>query len=170
MARLRSDSAAAKKKFFENPVLVGCLLPYLDSGSTLRLVQSKISSCTLLLLTGDVEWSKLVQRLLPDDLTNEPFRMDRRMDTRVHVRTLISILKRVRVRMEMPAANSHNVEAHILDLLEVICKRGIPGSESRIKIKIVCPQHSGHLVSLNAFIMLEEVKNKLISYLYHIYR
>ena len=60
-------------KFFETPVLLENLLPYLDSGSTLCLAQSKIS-CILGLLqkttdteNGTVEWNKLVQRSLPED-------------------------------------------------------------------------------------------------------
>ena len=138
-----SDTPAVQCKFFANPDLMGILLPYLDSGSTLCLVQSDIS-CTLdLLQKSTVEWNKLVQRVLPDDLKRE---------NRVHIRTLISILRRMD---DATAANSH-----IPNLLEAICNRGAPesGYEKHIKLKIVGPRHSRHLVSIQGFLLLEEVE------------
>ena len=157
----------AVMKFFETPVLLENLLPYLDSGSTLCLAQSKIS-CILGLLqkttdteNGTVEWNKLVQRSLPEDFkigwggrgyftrVRESYE-----ENRAPLLTLISILK---MMDDKTAANTH-----MLHLLDVICLKGFPderqGYVPRNEIKIGCPRHSDHSVSPLAFLLLETVE------------
>ena len=148
-------------KFFETPVLLENLLPYLDSGSTLCLAQSKIS-CVIGILqkttdteNGTVEWNKLVQRSLPEDF--KIGRCDIRgyftrvresyEENRAPLLTLISILK---MMDDETAANTH-----MLHLLVVICLKGFP---DEMEIKIGCPRHSDHSVSPLVFLLLETVE------------
>ena len=156
------EKSDAVEKFFGDPDLdppvspvVEKLLPYLDSTSTLHLVESGISCLFKHLQRSPFVWKKLVKRSVPgdyeigvdqlyyqkyNDRVRESFE-----EKQTQMATLINILK----MLDQP-------NSHILHLLEVICERSraIPGGQY-----IQIGTHtSSYSVTPLGFLLLETVE------------
>jgi len=139
------------------------LLPYLDSSSTLHLVQSKISCLKQHLQSTSVVWKKLVSRTLPPGdfkvrigrpcLAFDPDRVRESFEEqRILMASLIDLLK----MLEKP-------DSHILHLIEMICKKSppdvTPGNGVQA-IQIGSPSlGSSYSVSPLGFLLLEDVES-----------
>ena len=140
------------EKFWETPELVEKLLPFLDPESTLNLaqIQDKVPS----VLQGALIWYQFIRRASP--FTNEGIGLLRRdrweqMNTGA-VKCLVAILKLMK--------NPHDAR---VDLLELICET-FPKEEYGGFLHLGCSSHSeGHRISLEGFLLLEEVESAFSS-------
>ena len=131
----------ARHKFLNIPELIEMLILSLDPLSALRLLESRVIDKEILQKSlSSKAWNKLMRRCSYDGeglLAAED------------VKNLVKILKLV--KLEEPSK-------FLLPLLDLICESG-PSQPYASEVHVICPNHpEPHLVTPDAFLLLEEVE------------
>ena len=133
----------AERKFWLTPELVEMLLLYLNSDSAAGL--ATLYPLVAQLYQRESVWKNLVRKSICvyQDLQPETFEQ-----LRGRVQDLVKILE----EMDCP-------KPLLLELLDAICKI-TPSAEgsAELKIKLKCPRHISHSVSVRGFLLLEQVE------------
>ena len=147
------EPSKPQQKFFSTRELVERLISFLDTETTLSLAQSVVNEDTLRESLGSKAWSELIKRgsngetgeLQEEEEDEEELEEE-------YVSNLVKILKILKV-MELEEPSKL-----ILPLLDQICKMFPPGENTDL-VQVVCPCNpEPHLISLDAFHLLEQVE------------
>ena len=136
------EQSKPQETFFGTRELVERLISLLDIQTTLRLAQSVVNQDILRESLGSKAWRELIKRGYGEngELEEED------------VKNLVKILKILKV-MELEEPSKL-----ILPLLDQICKMFPPGENTDL-VQVVCPCNpEPHLISLDAFHLLEQVE------------
>ena len=144
--------------FWTNPDLVEILLPFLDPPSLLEL--ARVHPLTRGIMQGNIIWGKFVRQNCPHPdwvrtlpLSHQEYN-ELSEECMAGIGPIIEILQTI-----------GNPTSHLLKLLEFICE-SFPALERRYlihdhrwgNIKVSCPTHGDHVVSLLGFQLLELVE------------
>ena len=148
----------AEKSFWMTPELMENLLSFLDPASILAL--AKTHSLTTEVLLSRTIWTKFLERSFPKQSSTmqmcfpwfpQHFATGR---TNIHPSIVLEPIIKILLLIGKP-------ESHLLQLLDLICKRFPPYISERgtpDHVKVVCPCHEVHDVSPFGFGLLEKVE------------